>query len=213
MRKIAIAAPETIDCPASARLWLGEMAPTTLATLGDVGLLGTPAVALFRSVRCPGDVIVQTHDLARSLRDAGVPVIGGFQAPMEKECLEILLRGTQPVVVCLARSLDGMRVPVVWRAPMSSGRLLLVSGVQTGESRVTAELARERNRLVAALAETVLVLHAEPGGEAERLVETVPQWGKPVFTLASADNAALLSLGAVPITSDWAGVCQLRTLA
>ena len=30
----------------------------------------------------------------------GVPMIGGFHTPMEQECLEVLLRGQQPVVIC-----------------------------------------------------------------------------------------------------------------
>lgn len=43
------------------------------------------------SIKCPGNVILKTYDLAGALCDAGVPVIGGFHAPMEKECLDILL--------------------------------------------------------------------------------------------------------------------------
>jgi predicted AAA+ superfamily ATPase len=46
--------------------------------------------------------VLRTFALA--LREAGIPVIGGFHAPMEKECLDLLLRGTQPVVICPARS-------------------------------------------------------------------------------------------------------------
>jgi hypothetical protein len=34
---------------------------------------------------------LKTYDLARDLRDADVPVIGGFHTPMEKECLRLLL--------------------------------------------------------------------------------------------------------------------------
>jgi hypothetical protein len=68
-------------------------------TIGDVKILNTPLLGLLCSIRCPGRVIVQTYDLARALRDAGVPVIGGFHSPMEKECLDFLLRGKQPVVV------------------------------------------------------------------------------------------------------------------
>lgn len=44
------------------------------------------------------------------LRDAGVTVIGEFHSPMEKECLNILLRGSQPIIVCPARSLENMRI-------------------------------------------------------------------------------------------------------
>jgi hypothetical protein len=63
------------------------------------------------SVKCSGNAILQTLDLAQQLRDAGVPVIGGFHSPMERECLRILLRGSQPIIVCPARRLQGMRVP------------------------------------------------------------------------------------------------------
>ena len=78
---------------------------------GNLGLLGMPLTALFCSNRCPGDLILKTYDLARAMRDAGVPVIGGFHTPMDRECLRLLMRGTQPVVVCPARGIDNMRIP------------------------------------------------------------------------------------------------------
>jgi len=79
--------------------------------IGDVKILSNSLLGLLCSIRCPGRVIVQTYDLARALRDAGVPVIGGFHSPMEKECLDFLLRGKQPVVVCPSRSITNMRMP------------------------------------------------------------------------------------------------------
>ena len=65
-----------------------------------------PLLGFFCATRCPGNVILRTYDLALPLREAGVPVIGGFHTPMEKECLEVLLRGQQPVVICPARSIE-----------------------------------------------------------------------------------------------------------
>jgi len=35
------------------------------------------------------------------MRDVGIPVVGGFQTPMEKECLRLLLRGSQPLLSAL----------------------------------------------------------------------------------------------------------------
>jgi len=48
-------------------------------------------------------------------RDDGVTVISGFHTPVEKECLRILLRGSQPVIICPARSIEGMRIPPTWK--------------------------------------------------------------------------------------------------
>ena len=162
-------------------------------------LLEPSLTVLFCSVRCPGDLILKTYDLARLLRDAGVPVIAGFQSPMEKDCLEILLRGKPPVVVCPARGVGRMRVPRAWRAPIEDGRLLIVSPFDDSQRRVTAKLARERNEFVAQLARILLFIHAAPGGKTEELAKRTFADGKRVFTLESPNNANLVELGIRPV--------------
>ena len=88
--------------PPTLREYFSDRAPKTLTTAGNLDILQRQKLALFCSVKCPGNLILQTYDLARALRDAGIAVIGGFHSPMEKECLELLLRGRQPVVICPA---------------------------------------------------------------------------------------------------------------
>jgi hypothetical protein len=78
---------------------------STITALGNVDLLRRASLALFCSIRCPGKLILETYDFARAVRDVGVPIVSGFHTPMEKECLDLLLRGTQPVLVCPARSI------------------------------------------------------------------------------------------------------------
>ena len=112
--------------------------PPETRSKGDIGLLDEPLTALFCSGRCPGDLILKTYDVARAMRDAGAPVIGGFQTPMERECLRLLLRGGQPVVVCPARGIDDMRVPRDWRPALDDGRLLVLSPSPAAVRRPTA---------------------------------------------------------------------------
>src|ERR1700693_2140172 len=97
------------EYPARLRERLGERAPRTLNALGDLASLSQPKTALFCSVRCPGDAILRAYDAAQKLRDEGLNVVSGFHSPVEKECLRILLRGKQPIVICLARSLEKIR--------------------------------------------------------------------------------------------------------
>ena len=114
--------------PPRARDALGEHAPRTLAVIGDAALLDRPLLGLVCSVRCPGSVILAAYGLALALREAEVPVAGGFHSPMERKLLLLLmlLRGRQPVVVVAARSLASMRVPAEWRDPVAQGRLAVV---------------------------------------------------------------------------------------
>ena len=137
---------------------------------------------IFCSSRCPGSLIVQASDLAHALRDRGSAVIGGFHTPVERACLEILLAGVGPLIVCPARGMY-KSVPAELRQPLADGRLLLLSPFDAAERRVTAELAAYRNRFVAALAERVLFVHAAPGGRTEALAREVIRWGKPVYVL------------------------------
>lgn len=179
---------------------LGSSAPETVAALGNLDLLNEQMLALFCSVKCPGKLILETYDLAQRLRHAGVTVISGFHSPMERECLVQLLRGTQPVVICPARSLKGMRIAAEHREPLETGRLLILSPFIEKERRTTVDMAVYRNRFVAALAERVFVAYAEPGGKTEAFCREVIGWGKPLYTLAGEANANLFALGARPIS-------------
>ena len=176
--------------------WVAPSLPPETAHRGSLLLLEEPLTALFCSKRCPGDLILKTYDLARAMRDAGEPVIGGFQTPMEKECLRLLLRGRQPVVVCPARGIEEMRVPRDWRDPLKAGRLLVLSPFPSSQRRPTAETAAQRNDLVAALASRVFIAHAAPGGKTEAFARKLANSGKPLLTLDSPANANLAALGA-----------------
>ena len=182
--------------PSSLGRYLGSTAPQTIAALGNLDILHRPAFGMFCSVKCPGNLILQTYDLAQEWREAGVPVIGGFHSPMERECLTILLRGTAPVIVCPARSIEGMRVRSEYKPPLADGRLLLLSPFSPGYGRNTSETSVRRNRFVAALADRVFIAHAAPGSKTEALCREIVEWGKSLYTLPCDDNAHLIALGA-----------------
>lgn len=168
-----------------------------LSLLGNRDALSTKLLGLFCSIRCPGDLVLQTYSLAQQLRDLEVATISGFHSPMEQECLRILLRGNQPIVICPARSLEAMRLPAEWKKGIESGRLLLVSAFQR-EKRAIAKLADLRNRLVAGLAQSALFIHAAPGSKTESLCREIAG-RRLLLTLESDSNANLFRLGARPI--------------
>ena len=149
---------------------LGDDTPAQVFALGNLNLIAQPKTALFCSARCPGDAILRAYDQAARWRDTGRCVISGFHSPVEKECLRILLRGKQPIIICPARSLP-MREPTEWGQPLADGRLLILSGFRAAENRITAELAARRNELVAALADEVWFAHIAPGGQMEQLAK------------------------------------------
>ena len=170
-----------------------------IAARGNVAILDSRLLALFCSARCPGDLILKTYDLARKLRESGTTVVGGFHSPMERECLELLLRGTQPVVICPARGIEPTRLPRQWSAAIQQGRMLILSPFAGTVRRPTIRTAAQRNDFVAAIADAVLVAHAAPASKTEAFCRRLHLLGKPLFTLPGLQNSALLALGAVAI--------------
>jgi predicted Rossmann fold nucleotide-binding protein DprA/Smf involved in DNA uptake len=187
--------------PAALKAHLGEQAPALVTALGNLDILRNKTVAVFCSVKCPGSLILQTYDLAQHWRQAGVTVIGGFHSPTERECLTILLRGTQPIIICPARSMQGMRVRAEYKKPLEQGRLLLLSPFAETPRRITAEMAVTRNRFVAALADAIFVAHAEPKSMTEQFCRDILVRRKVLYTLESEANAHLIALGAKPFTA------------
>ena len=193
--------PGAPDTPAVLRRCAEDESIPGVALKGDLGILNKMLIGFFCSVRCPGDVILKTYDLARGLREMDATIIGGFQAPMEKEFLDLLLRGSVSVVVCPARGIGGMRIPQGWKGPLGGGQMLILSFFDDKIRRPTSGLSVRRNAWIAALADRILITHAEKGGKIEELCRDALAKGKPVFTLDSLDNAHLVEHGAVPLSA------------
>jgi len=182
--------------PESLVSFLGSDAPRTIWALGNREILNNKKVGFFCSSKCPGDLIIKTYDLAKKWQDDGVTVIGGFHSPMEQECLTILLRGKQSVIVCPARGIENMRLKADYKTPLAESRLLYLSPFPGKEKRMTADLALARNRFVAALADNIFVAHAAEGGKIEAFCCELAARGKSLTTLESDANDNLVALGA-----------------
>jgi predicted Rossmann fold nucleotide-binding protein DprA/Smf involved in DNA uptake len=144
-------------------------------------------------------LILRTYDLARALRDAGVPVISGFHTPIEKDCMDLLLRGSQPVVICPARSIEKMRLNKDLKAAVEGKKVLVLSPFEKNVKRPTAEGSQRRNQFVGALAITIFVAHAEPGGKTEEFCKAIVAAGKPLYTFESQYNETIVDAGAKPV--------------
>lgn len=181
--------PELVAC-------LGEEAPLTLSCIGNLELLRSQSLALFCSNKCPGSLILQTYDLAQRLREQGTSVISGFHSPVERECLNILLRGQNQIIFCPARGLEAMRIPKEYQTPLDERRLLMLSPFSKKVRRADGRTAANRNAVVAAIAAQLFIAHAELGSKSEGLCQSAISWGKAILTLEDKSNANLLALGA-----------------
>jgi predicted Rossmann fold nucleotide-binding protein DprA/Smf involved in DNA uptake len=156
---------------------LGDEAPMTISVVGVLSPLSAPMTAFLCSKATPGATILKAFDQAAAWRDAGRCVISGFHSPLERQCLDILLRGEQPIVMALARGLSALRLPADQRKALDEGRLTVISPFPQGEKRVTADLARRRNQFVTAMADEVVFAFISPSGSLSLLVHELEGWG------------------------------------
>ncbi len=175
--------------------WNIERYPTLWA-IGETDLFKGELVALFCSRKCPGRVVRKSHDFADELRIRGTPVIGGFQTPVEKMVFDVLLKGSQPIVLCPARGIQRMRIPSEWSASLDEGGLLIISPFGPRQRRASVASADVRNRFVAASAARLFFLHASAGSRTLSLAEVLLTEGRDIETFDMQDNEPLMRLGA-----------------
>ena len=198
--------------PAQLKEYLKAGAPETIWGRGNISLLTDREThpdkigiqsnlngdlwALFCSNKCPGQIILKAHELAQQFRASGTLTIGGYHSPVEKECLRVLLRGSQPIILCPARSIENMRLNPAWKEALAEGRLLLLSIFDSKHRRSTAGLVNQRNAFVAAFADKICIAHASEGSKTLQFAQQVSEWGKPLFTFDVPANRSLFECGA-----------------
>jgi DNA processing protein len=180
--------------------------PPILFSRGDLDLLNRPRVAVIGTRRCSRYGRDVAHDLGRDLATEGVAVVSGLALGIDGAAHEgaIAAAGTPPAAVV------GSGLDVVYpRANAHLWAKVAERGVLLAEAPLGARPQRwrfpARNRIIAALADVVVVVesHAAGGslltvGDAiarDRLVMAVPG---PVRSSASQGTNALLADGAAP---------------
>ncbi len=182
--------------PSLLKKYLADDAPETIAIIGNPDILQNKTLAIFCSIKCPGKIILKIYEYVRNLRESNVTVIGGFHSPMEQECLNILLKGTASIILCPARSIEGMKIKKEYKKPIEDGRFLILSRFSENNNRISSERAEKRNNFVATLADEMFIPYATNGGKTEALCRKWIENGKSVVTFNNDYNKNLLDLGA-----------------
>ena len=95
---------------------------------GNIELLQLPKTAFLSSRNISPPSVMACYDWATQQRSAGRCIISGFHSQIEKDVLHFLLKGTQPVIMVLGRSLY-KKLPEELIKPLEENRLLIVSVV------------------------------------------------------------------------------------
>ena len=144
---------------------------------------------------------LKSYDLARTLRTAPATLIGGFQSPIEKEFLELLLsqparRAPFTIRHHLPRPRPRhMRIPRPWRDPLAAAppAPLHLPDIIRRPAAATGPPQRLRRRPCRPYP------HSPRPGRQDG--SPVPAGAaKPVYTLPSPHNTHLITLGAQPIS-------------
>ncbi|TLD40515.1 MAG: putative DNA processing chain A [Candidatus Jettenia ecosi] len=152
--------------------------------VGNKQVLENYKISFLCSRKCPADIILKSYDWAIEQREKGNCVISGFHSKIEKDVLHYLIKGTQPVILVLARGLKKRLDPEFEKA-LNKNRLLLISPFNRDVKRVTVETANQRNRFMAELADEIFVAYASQGGNIEKLITSISHTEKKVSTFNS----------------------------
>lgn len=178
---------------------LGPAAPDEIHLIGEPSLLSNPFVAWYSSGRLNPELIIPALELARDFRDGSVAVASGFHSRVERECLEILLAGMQPVLLSPARGIERIRLDASHRKALESGRMLILSVHGGTVLRPSGSSSERRNRVVAALADRVFIAGASAGGRLHALAREVSARAQPLSCFDHPSNRDLLLMGATGV--------------
>jgi predicted Rossmann fold nucleotide-binding protein DprA/Smf involved in DNA uptake len=137
---------------------------------GNLELLSLPKTAFLCSRKIPANIVLKCYDWAIEQRDNKNCIISGFHSQIEKDVFHYLLKGSQPIIIALARGLkDNFESEIL--TAVGKGRLLIISPFEVEIKRVTSKTAEIRNRLMIELADKIAVGFLNEFGTLSKLLK------------------------------------------
>lgn len=139
--------------------------------LGNKEILNNYKIGFLCSRKVPANIILKTYDWAIEQREKGVCVVSGFHSKIEKDVFDILIKGTQPIILVLARSMMNSW-PQVINDALKRERLFIISPFKKNVKRITRSTALKRNELIAELADEIIVPYQVKDGLIDNLIRS-----------------------------------------
>ena len=137
---------------------------------GNKKILENHKIAFLCSRKCPADIILKSLDWAKEKKDKGECVISCFHSQIEKDVLNILLKGSQPLILVLARGMKN-RWPCEIKNAIEKERLLIISPFEDNIKRITQKNANKRNEIMISLADEIFLAYATENGHLDKLLK------------------------------------------
>ena len=145
-----------------------------IRSLGNTKIIHHHKTAFLCSRRYPAKAVLRIYDWAKTMRERGECVISGFHSRLERDVLDILLKGSQPIILAAARGLQKRYSPNV-RNALDSRRLLVLSPFTESVTHITAETALMRNEFMLALADRIVIGYMSKDGLLAKTLPVVAQ--------------------------------------
>jgi len=149
-----------------------------MTTMNDIKMLGIksilslPKTGFLCSREISSTCVLRSYDWAISQAKKNTCVIGGFHSRIEKDVLKFLIKGTQPLIIVLARGFYRHWQPEI-KARLDKGNLLIISPFDESVTAVTPQTCLIRNKLIIELADRIVVGYASPDGQISKLLHDI----------------------------------------
>ena len=144
-----------------------------MLTLGNTELMNFHKAGYLASSKIATMSVLPTLDWAAEIAKCDdVAVVSGFHSKMEREVLDYLLRGRCGIICVLARSIY-RKVPDKFKKAFIENRVLFISEEKKdGVTMIGKQSALKRNKLVASLADELVVSSLNPESSLYPIIQT-----------------------------------------
>lgn len=123
--------------------------------LGNQELLKLQKTAFLASSNISSEMVLRVYDWATDMRSRGECVVSGFNSKLEQDVLHFLLKGSQPIILVLARRIYKV-IPKELQEALTLNRLLIVS--VSNAARQSKNTAMMRNKWLCEMADRILLV-------------------------------------------------------
>lgn len=197
--------PDDSSYPNSLRGVFGNLALPDLWYAGNLEVLNTQAVGFCGSRSASERGLSVTTDCARQLVEAGVTVVSGYAPGVDMASHESALVNGGRTIIVLPEGIDHFRIKMSIRPIWDWKRVLVVSHFPKN-AIWRADRAMERNKVIVALSQAVIVLEAREKGGTLHAGEWALNMHRPLFVALYEDmngaregNQQLIEKGGIPL--------------